>query len=244
MTEKDNLHIRSNTFIILQLGGNHYHEYSPSVSASILFKVTNRFWLGPFYEYLLSPFKDKYPSVWVTNYSYPYTYGREETRTGPTDGNFDFGQNVIGLSGLFLTSKSDKEGCFYLGGGIGMYTGSLNRKPILDIPESKYSFKNSIGFHILSALRIPIVNKFGLLLSAKYHIVHRELDICESGHVSLEYNVYGGVTRECRGEVCTYYINEYSEYGLIKTTEIHDVGKISGTFNNLSIQGGIFVTIY
>jgi len=242
LSQKDSLSIKSSTLIFFQYGSNYYNnEFYPSVNAGIFVEVKNRFYMGPFYEHLLSPFKDKYPAVWVNDISYPNRYGSVVERTGPTDGNLEFGQNVYGLGGLFLTSERTKnEGCFYLGGGVGLYTGFLNQKPIFDIPEKECTFKNSVGLHILSGFLIQFTNKFGLSLSAKYHIVRRELDNRKSDHVSIEYDSHGVVARESRGEVCTYYINEYDEYGrLIRKTEIHDVDNLSGAYNNLSIQIGI-----
>ncbi|MBN2410727.1 hypothetical protein JXQ31_03475 [candidate division KSB1 bacterium] len=233
----------NNFIIFLQSGGNYLDEFSPSVNAGAILKINKSFWAQIFYERQLGSFNGTYPAVWETEFVYP-EYGRLDYTTGPSYADYHFNQNVLGVDLFYMKVHPNKKPAFFIGGGFGLYTGSVTRPVILTAPENVIPFKNSYGFNILSGVKFPITKKYGILASVRYHIVKRSLDQEKSNSVRFEYNSLGGVISATSGDIVTYYINEYNENGQrIKVTEIRDVSDLSDNFNDLSIQLGIYINL-
>lgn len=159
----------------------------PSLSGSLMFKVTRHVVLGPFYEQLTRPLFKTYPAVWIWTI-YPSNWrSREETR--PTEVDLKVGQRVIGLRGLYDLSSEKGGGWFLLGGGVGIYSGSGSLRYY---PKASFPFKNAVGYHLTAALSVPIAARLGLLFSGTYHIVRREPSIDETGSVRFTIDEYWG----------------------------------------------------
>jgi len=232
-----------NFLFTLQAGGNYLDSFSPSINVGAILKVNNSVWAHAFYECLLGNFNGTYPAVWVTEFVYPQ-WGRRDYTTGPTDGEYQFNQNVLGLDLIYMKITQNNKPAFFVGGGAGLYTGSVTRPEIMTAPENVIPFKKSFGFNIMSGLKFPLTKKYGILASVRYHFVKRSLDQEKSNSVRLEYNSLGAVKKMTNGDMVTYYINEYNENGQrMKVTEIREISDLSDNFNNLSFQLGVYINL-
>ncbi len=167
-----------------------------SVSFAGLFQVSPQFLLGGFFETSIKPFETTAivgeEEIWhwsgnVLNYK---SYNDVE-------GTRKISQTVLGVKALYLLSQKSTQP--FIGGGGGLYFGSMEQEPVvIQGPEpfeimgsESESFKSAMAIHFSTGFIIK-KSKYGFYVAFTYHIISRSLN--KGSEVTYEYGTYRSPT--------------------------------------------------
>jgi hypothetical protein len=234
---------KSNASIILQGGTNKYHELTPSLNIGLNRNINKKIIINLFFETILKPFTDEYNAIKIQKRTFQ-EYGYLSNETGPFPADYDLTQYIFGLSLLYSTDNHENNDHLLFGGGIGYYLGSWTSKIDYDLSIRTVPFKNTLGYHIDFSYQKPINNKIGVLFTAKYHLIKREVKIEHSNQVTLKYDSYGNIKQKCNGDICIGYENEYDEIGrMTGLKEYINVDTSNKKYYNMCFQIGLYFKI-
>lgn len=228
----NNYNPKSKGFTIMASGGYLISSFedqessanSFSISLSGLFNFSPKFLLGGFIETSLKPFEFQdvvgEEEIWHFNEKNVL----QSKSYNDLESSRKISQAVVGAKAIYLFSQHSLKP--FIGGGAGLYLGSMEQNAVDRLGGEKTNFKSALAFHLSGGLLYRNRN-LGFFIGLNYHIVSRALD---------------------KGDEVTYETSTYRDPTTANISKIVAIGGLppggdSKSFNNYGILAGIIIDL-